>query len=293
MINVQNEEPLVSVLMPVYNGEETINYAIKSLLKQTWNNWECIIVDDGSTDNTPEILDGIIDDRFLVIKLKKNGGRGNARQLALSHAKGIYIAYLDADDLIHSDKIKSQVEYLESNCDISLVGCGGITMSQDYEPLQVTCISEILESNIYHYGQTLPLLMASIMLRAETAKQVLYNLRLDVGEDYDYFSRCLESKKYANIPKPYYYYLIGAYTPQKIVLYNVKNLQTFKEMYKNGAKIKGVLGYIKGIVKLLSYLILLPILGVDRLMNMRGKGSSVDDITKAVFENQIKDIVIA
>lgn len=287
MMEVLKEEPLVSILMPVYNGETTINYAINSLLKQTWKYWECIIVDDGSSDNTAKILDEVSDERFSVIKLKNNGGRGNARQLALNHARGNYIAYLDADDLIHSDKLKSQVEFLESHPEIALVGCGGITMSKNYEPLQVTCDSEIQESNIYHYGQNLPLLMASIMIRASIAKLVSYNLKLDVGEDYDYFSRCLEGKKYANMPKPYYYYLIGTYTKGKIVSYNLKNLQTFKEMYKNGAKVKGVIGYVKGIFKLLSYLVLLPILGVDRLMNLRGNGATIDEFNRAVFENQI------
>ena len=278
--------------MPVYNGGDTINYAIRSLLNQSWKRWECIIVDDGSTDNTAELLDGLSDERFSVIKLKNNCGRGNARQIALSHAKGNYIAYLDADDLVHSDKIKSQVEFMESHPEIALVGCGGITMSRYYEPLQVTCVSEIQESSIYHYGNVLPLLMASIMVRAEIAKHISYNLNLDVGEDYDYFSRCLEGKKYANMAKPYYYYLIGTYTKNKIISYNIKNLQTFREIYKNGAKIKGLIGYVKGIVKLLSYSVLLPILGVDRLMNIRGKGASVDDISRAVFENQVKNIVI-
>lgn len=292
-MNVFYEEPLVSVLIPVYNGENTINYAVKSLLNQTWKHWECILVDDGSTDNTAKILDGIIDERFVVIKLKRNGGRGKARQLALNHAKGSYIAYLDADDLIHSNKIRSQVEYMESHSEIVLVGCGGITMSKDYMPLQVTCASEIKESSIYRYGQTLPLLMASIMIRSNYAKSVSYNLDLDVGEDFDYISRCLDGRKYGNLSNPYYYYLTGTYTSKKILSYHIKNLRANKVIMKNGAIKEGLFGYIKGLLKLALYSIVLPILGVDKMMKLRGDGVTVDEKTRGDFENQIKDIVIS
>lgn len=283
--------PLVSVLMPVYNGETTIIYAINSLLKQTWMKWECIIVNDGSTDNTSSILHKIVDKRFVIIELTKNEGRGKARQLALEHAKGDYIAYLDADDMIHSNKILIQVQFLESHKDIDMVGCGGITINKALSPLQLTCLTDIPKSGKYHYGRKLPLLMASVMIRAKYTQGVSYNHKLDVGEDFEYFSRYLDKKYYANIPMPFYYYLIGEYTKKKILTYHFRNLCTYRELINNGAIKEGLFGLLSGAIKLICYSVLLTIFSVNKIMTLRGNGEIVNDDEKRIYQEQIKKFV--
>ena len=75
------ETPKVSVIMPVYNGEQTLKYAIASLMRQTYENWICIIVNDGSTDNTRVILDSLIDPRFQIYHLEKNGYKRAEREI--------------------------------------------------------------------------------------------------------------------------------------------------------------------------------------------------------------------
>ena len=81
-----NEYPLVCLVMPVYNGEKTIKYALASILRQTYDNWICIIVNDGSTDGTRQILDSISDSRFRIYHMEKNVGRGMAKHWNLPKA---------------------------------------------------------------------------------------------------------------------------------------------------------------------------------------------------------------
>lgn len=284
--------PLVSVLMPVYNGETTIQLAIRSLILQSWENWECIIVNDGSTDGTKNILTSLVDKRFHVINLSKNKGRGHAREVALENANGDYITYLDADDLIHSEKLYMQTLFLEKHQDVDLVGCGGITMSKDYTAQRTSSMCDIqTSSRAYRYGDPLPLLMASIMVRSSHAKKITYDHGLNVGEDFDYISRYLDGGKYANLPFPYYYYLTGTYTGAKIISYQVKSLKMWKKLICNGAFRRGCNGLLQSVMKICVYTFLIPILGADRLMNFRGHGASLTDEQNNEFEKQLKKII--
>lgn len=105
---------LVSIITPVYNNSEFIKQTIESVQKQTYKNWEMIIVDDCSTDRTPELIKKISqkDDRIKYIKLKNNSGAAIARNKALSESRGRFIAYLDADDLWKKNKIQNQIDFM-------------------------------------------------------------------------------------------------------------------------------------------------------------------------------------
>ncbi|QXD13567.1 glycosyltransferase (plasmid) [Lactiplantibacillus plantarum 2025] len=108
------EQPLVSIIMPVHNSEEYIGLAIKSVQKQSYNNWELIIIDDYSKDNTRNIIiEYSKDKRIKVISLQENIGIAGARNKAIRKAKGKYIAFLDSDDLWTADKLKKQINYME------------------------------------------------------------------------------------------------------------------------------------------------------------------------------------
>lgn len=111
----------VSVIIATYNYGKYILAALKSLQEQVYKNWECIIVDDGSTDNTNEIIDDFIknDDR-IKYHYQKNAGPTFARNNGISISTGDYILFLDADDLLESNKIKSHVEVLEQNLNVDI-----------------------------------------------------------------------------------------------------------------------------------------------------------------------------
>ncbi|RXM48564.1 glycosyltransferase family 2 protein [Flavobacterium sp. YO12] len=108
---------LVSILMPTFNAEKFIKAAIESVQKQTYENWEMILVDDASTDETVKIIDDFAqkDSRIKLFQLETNSGNGFARNKALEKASGKYIAFLDADDLWLSTKLEKQIQFLKAN----------------------------------------------------------------------------------------------------------------------------------------------------------------------------------
>ena len=106
---------LVSIIMPSYNTGRFISETIESVLAQSYSNWELIIVDDCSTDNTDEVIeDYISDDRIKYIKNDRNRGAAISRNRALREAKGKWIAFLDSDDLWESQKLEKQITFMEN-----------------------------------------------------------------------------------------------------------------------------------------------------------------------------------
>jgi teichuronic acid biosynthesis glycosyltransferase TuaG len=113
---------IVSIITPSYNSEKFIRDTIESVLFQTYKNWEMIIVDDVSPDNSNEIIEKYSkkDSRIKLIKLEKNSGPAVARNRAIQEAKGRYIAFLDADDLWKPEKLEKQIKFMEEkNCALS------------------------------------------------------------------------------------------------------------------------------------------------------------------------------
>lgn len=106
---------LVSVIMPSYNTADYIADSIKSVISQTYQNWELIIVDDCSTDNTDDIVSYFSDNRIKYMKNKKNMGAAATRNRALREAKGKWIAFLDSDDLWLPNKLEKQINFMKSN----------------------------------------------------------------------------------------------------------------------------------------------------------------------------------
>lgn len=108
---------IVSIITPVYNCGKYIGETIESVLKQSYQNWEMIVVDDCSTDNSAKIIKEYMssEPRIKYFKLDKNSGAAVARNTAIEHAKGRFIAFLDSDDLWHPDKLKKQIEFMKKN----------------------------------------------------------------------------------------------------------------------------------------------------------------------------------
>jgi len=110
-----NAMPLVSVVMPVYNVEQYIEQAVWSVLDQTYGNFELIIVDDESPDNSIELIKQKYTDVRIRIIRQKNSGLAGARNTGILHAKGDYIALLDSDDFWQADKLQKQIAIMQSN----------------------------------------------------------------------------------------------------------------------------------------------------------------------------------
>ncbi|EDX62252.1 MULTISPECIES: glycosyltransferase family 2 protein [Bacillus cereus group] len=127
-----NQEFMISVVIPSYNASTFIKETIQSVQSQTYTNWEMIIVDDVSKDNTRELIKEEIkkDDRIQLIELQENGGAAIARNTGINCAKGKYIAFLDSDDLWLPEKLEKQVAFMQNN-DVAFSFTSYQIMNQD------------------------------------------------------------------------------------------------------------------------------------------------------------------
>ena len=113
----------VSVVVPVHNAEKFIGKTVESVLNQTYSDLELILVENGSTDNTPQILEGFTDERIKVISLSDISNAAQARNAGVEAASGRYIAYVDADDLWMADKLEKQLKFMkEQNAEFCFTG---------------------------------------------------------------------------------------------------------------------------------------------------------------------------
>lgn len=197
---------LVSIMIPAYNAESTITTAIKSLQYQTYSNWECIIVNDGSTDNTLNILNELAlgDPRLKVFSFDQNKGRGAARQFALEKCQGDLIAMLDADDWYYHDKLEKQVVFLDQHPEVDLVSCGMVIQKNE----QCIGVRGIQSERIAHFNQPKPVPVphASSMFRYRIVNSNTYDLDFKLGQDMDFLRRILMGKQYAKLNYAGYVY---------------------------------------------------------------------------------------
>lgn len=119
---MENKEELVSIIVPVYNSENFIRDTIKTVKEQTYTNWELLLVNDCSTDESKNLIEQYVkeDERIKLINLENNSGAAVARNTGIEQAEGKYIAFLDADDLWHKEKLQKQIKFMEDNkCEFS------------------------------------------------------------------------------------------------------------------------------------------------------------------------------
>jgi glycosyltransferase involved in cell wall biosynthesis len=286
-----NNQPLVTVTMPVYNGERTIQLAINSLLNQTYKNWLCVIVNDCSTDGTAAILSKYENDtRFKIIHLPVNKGRGNARQVALENAEGDYICYLDADDFYHPEKIFKQVKIFKQHANITLVSCaiGSFDLKRNICSIRGVGNNSV---RIYKDSRKLPFFFpASVMVRLENIFNIRYNIMLDIGEDFDFLIKCLrkESNYYMLSDVLYYYEEVGAVTSKKLIHYQKKSLKALYLIYKNRPLLM-INHIIIKITKIVYYIFFIPFFGIDNILKKRG--SSPELQTKEEYEKILTSLL--
>ena len=153
--------PKVSVVIGSYNCEKFIHETVQSVIDQTFRDWELIIVDDCSTDNTCQEISRIKDERIKLIRLDSNSGLPAApRNVGIKNAKGDYIAFLDHDDIWLPEKLERQVAFLEKNKDIIAVGKNvlhakvlvmGITFKEDVSDLRNSRVADVV-TELVSYG---------------------------------------------------------------------------------------------------------------------------------------------
>lgn len=203
----KTKQPLVSVIMPVFNAGKFLGEAIDSVLDQTYSNFEFLIVDDKSTDCSRKIIRRYQKRFPKLIKtffLKKNiNAAGNgAVNAVLPKAEGRYIARMDADDVAHPRRLEKQVEFLEKNKDIILAGTWALVINGKGDIIGKK-VFPLTHGGIYKkYAIVHPIIHPSCMIRRSLLpdRDRLYELKGGVNDDYYSFFRLLQHGRFANLP---------------------------------------------------------------------------------------------
>ena len=142
---------LVSIIMPSYNTANYIKDTINSVISQTYTEWELLIIDDCSPDNSNEIIESYKDSRIRLLKNSSNLGAALSRNYGLREAKGKYIAFIDSDDTWSSDKLEKQVQFIEKN-NFSFIYCDyRICLNGVWENVIRTAPNKVNKRSIYNY----------------------------------------------------------------------------------------------------------------------------------------------
>ena len=192
--------PQITVLMPVYNCALYIEESVESILNQTYTNFEFLIIDDASTDNTVSIIKTYTDSRIQLIEKPFNTGLTNSLNLGLQLARGKYIARMDGDDISLQERFEKQLVFLEANTEIALCGsCYKVIGSnivkrlpEHYEDIKLG----FLRGNC--------MVHPSVMMRKQILDEfsIVYDVSKEPAEDYDLWVRLLSFGKLYNLQEP-------------------------------------------------------------------------------------------
>jgi glycosyltransferase involved in cell wall biosynthesis len=193
--------PKISVVMPVYNAEKYLDESIQSILNQSFVDFEFIIINDGSKDNTKNIIERYKkkDKRIILINNVKNLGLQISLNKGLKVARGKYIARMDADDISLKERFNIQVNYLESNPDIYLIGGSAIVIDEGGNKLGVFLKYDDIIRIAKKLRKVNCIIHPSIMFK--NTREFFYREKFKTSEDYDLYLRILTSnKKMTNLP---------------------------------------------------------------------------------------------
>ena len=201
--DLKTEAPLVSVMMPTYNGAAYLREAIDSILHQTYTRWELIIVDDGSTDETPVILQAYCRQHARIKAYRiAHGGRGKARNKCLEEASGKYIAVCDSDDISLPNRFKAQVDFLEAHPDIGVVSAQILHFDDQNVPARLYSYPEPPPQIKVRFDKgKMGIANGASMFRRELIDKVgVYSEECLRAQDLEFFLRVNEVSRFASLP---------------------------------------------------------------------------------------------
>lgn len=256
--------PKVSVIIPTHNSAQHLPDAIDSILKQTYQDFEIVVIDDGSTDNTKEIVEKYIQTHGSKIRYvyQKNKGVGSARNKGIDESRGTYITFLDSDDVILSNSLLRREQFLNKNPDTSLVFTDYYFITRESNTMNHPRLSENKFLNLskgtilsikddeivfnqdfyckFLEFSPLPIFMGTVMMRKEIINAIgLFRTDVSVGEDNDYWLRIISKYKAGFINQPLSCYQnIHSTLTRRTESYNLDCIKIYTEIYSGNRKNK-------------------------------------------------------
>jgi Glycosyl transferase family 2 len=195
--------PTVSVIMPVYNAERFVAQAVASVLAQTFQDFELLIIDDGSTDHSLAQVTQFGSVKVRCLRTPTHAGASQARNLGLAQAQGQFIAFLDADDVAKPDRLQKQIDFLAQHPNVGLLGTWADVIDEvgQLAPRQWTFSPEPsahLPVNLLFHNR---FILSSVMLRAELVQAEQFDPQFQLAEDYDLWVRLARRTACAILPE--------------------------------------------------------------------------------------------
>ncbi len=204
MKELNNQKIIVTIGIPLYNAENFIEDAINSVLKQTYQNFELIISNDSSTDHSLTIVKNINDPRIKIIDGKENKGISYRLNEQVSIANGKYFARMDADDIMHPERISKQVSFLEKNPHIDLLGTSAIIIDDDNQILGIRSTKKPQKMEDVIVGS--PFIHPTVCGKLTWFKKNIYTTTYDGAEDYALWMKAFPESNYEVLQEPLLFY---------------------------------------------------------------------------------------
>jgi glycosyltransferase involved in cell wall biosynthesis len=208
--------PVVSIGMPLFNCEKTVGSALRSILHQTFRNWELLIIDDGSADRTREMVRSFVDPRIRIIADGEHRGLVARLNQAIELSSGRYFARMDGDDVAFPDRLRRQVDFLTENPKVDLVGCGLLVFGNNGQVLGVRHVAEKHSEICQRPWAGFQLPHPTWMGRIEWFHSHRYNALAFRAEDQELLLRTYQTSCFSCIPE-----ILQGYREDHIVLRNI------------------------------------------------------------------------
>lgn len=203
-MEIDSRSPFVTVAIPFYNCENYLSKAIISVINQSYQNWELLLIDDGSTDSSKEIVESfaVDDPRIRIVSDGINRGLVYRLNQSIQLARGVYYARMDADDIMHTDRLKEQLDFFSVHSAIDILGTSAYTIDQNDKLQDLIIYDGIPHTDPFHPCFLHP----SVMGKTDWFRKYLYDSDYERMEDLELWLRAAKESSYYNLKKPLMFY---------------------------------------------------------------------------------------
>lgn len=277
----------VSVGIPFYNNQDTLLTAIRSVFAQTYQDWELILVDDGSRDNSLTIAQSIRDNRVKVIHDGENHGLAYRLNQIASLATGEYLARMDADDMMHPQRLEKQLNYLQANPQIDVLASPVYSINQENQPQGIRGLDPIegmtVKTVLLNKGL---IIHPTVMAKTQWFRRYQYDTLYRKTQDRELWCRSASTSTFAKIPEPLYFYRENLFNSQSYLKsYLVGSQANFKLLktygWKNLGTISTLVRMLRIPLKIVTYQLFILIGKENLLISQRDKPISESEFIAA------------